>query len=198
MNKPGKVVMLPSERSTYGPELILETNCFGENFLKYQNVPWIPNSEKRQHLYILSSYETPKNGDWCYNGKDCVIFLYGKSELKVGMKVIVSTDPNLKLPAPSISFIKEFITSYNEGVIIMEVLVDYTYDIHKYGITHHARENFRPKLNKDNEVSIKVAEEEKVYTSKQIRSLFHKFNKENLDPKITEKEINEWLNNNII
>ena len=114
------------------------------------------------------------------------------------MKIVVSTDPDLGLPAPAISFIREFITSYNEGVIIMEVMVDYTYDIHKYGITHHARENFRPKLNKDNEVSIKLAEEKKVYTSKQVRNLFHKFNKETIEPEFTEKEVNDWLNNNII
>jgi hypothetical protein len=147
MKKPGKVIMLPTDTTNYGYELVLETNCFNEKTLRYCNDPWIPNSEKRQHMYILSADEI-KEGDWvlCLDEIDhpseCVFQHTNGSTCTACKKIIATTDSSLfliiknvgireqdsmevSLPSISQSFIDKYVREYNKGNIITDVMIEY-------------------------------------------------------------------------
>ncbi|MEK6829062.1 MAG: hypothetical protein AABY15_02965 [Nanoarchaeota archaeon] len=77
------------------------------------------------HLYIVSN-EEPKDGDWCYNGKDYFVFIFDETAPRVGAKIIATTNPNMNLPKIDIRFVDDvYVKSYNKQNIIVEVLVEY-------------------------------------------------------------------------
>jgi len=194
MEKPGRVIMLPSEKATNGPELVLATNWPNESYLMYTNVPWITNSEHRQHLYVLSNdtIEGWKDKDWFiwknelhqfhsdagygiktytdFNDKDGSSVIVNVSN--ISGKIIGTTNPDFTLPILAPSFIQKFVTIYNKSIGVIDVMVEYTYDIHKYSVTHYDRENYRPNVTKNNELILSFIDEKKEYTLSEIRMAF--------------------------
>lgn len=103
------------------------------------------------HLYILSD-DKIKEGDWCYDEYLDDIFqanrILGIQTRNTSKKIIATTNNSLKLnlvkvnsgsdfileeiskntpylPSPSQSFIEKYITEYNKGNVITDVLVEY-------------------------------------------------------------------------
>lgn len=116
-----------------------------------------------QHLYITSDEEI-KEGDWCYTGKNEVQqvleisnkhghLIFNKETLLFidCEKIIASTDKSLGLPEPSQGFIEKYVSEYNKGNVIEDVLIEYKYwDHESYGDWF-----WKPKVSKDNTITIK-------------------------------------------
>jgi len=82
---------------------------------------------KPQHLYITSDEEI-KEGDWYVSEKSFNVLRVQKPERgykPTGKKIISSTDKSLGLPEPSQGFIEKYVSEYNKGNIITDVLVEY-------------------------------------------------------------------------
>lgn len=101
----------------------------GKCYIEYYPVKSI--NAGNQHLYILPYEEVvvmqPKEGNcWAINkNNDTLYFLDSMGVYDSWLKVIASTDPSLNLPSPSQSFIEEYVSEYNKGNIITDVLVEY-------------------------------------------------------------------------
>jgi len=151
-----KVVILPTEEKATFDNLAIALeepfNCLSS--IKKGNLSLVNLSElsgwKPQHLYILSDDEI-KEGDWFYD-------IFSESIKKcfeippledAAYKIIASTDPSLYtkinpstqrvnelnpylLPSPSQSFIEKYVSEYNKGNIITEVMVEYELDLIEY------------------------------------------------------------------
>lgn len=145
MFKRAKVVMLPTNEKAQivlfdGAKKLFLLDSDKTNF--QSSIPF-----KYQHLYILSD-EPIKEGDWVIL-LDSIGNVFSNPQqyndpktqhLNDGLKkIIASTDTNLKvneyliakyvtseyLPQPSDSFIQKYVSEYNKGNIIEEVMVEY-------------------------------------------------------------------------
>lgn len=82
-----------------------------------------------QHLYVISSKEEPKNGDWCIEMGILENFLVqfdGNSECKC-FKIIKTTDESLNLPIMSKMMLEAYVTIYNRdnfGNVTFSKLLD--------------------------------------------------------------------------
>lgn len=151
IKKKSSIVMLPTEKLC----CIIqgERSKLASNMVAQFSAEKVNNSNYTgYHLYILSDDEI-KEGDWfvCATHRDiegnitykqiekCTKRII-KEEIEVDIletedwayspkrskKIIATTDKNLNLPQPSQSFIKKYISEYNKGNIIEEVMVTYT------------------------------------------------------------------------
>lgn len=136
-----KVVMLPTNEKA----LIYKFN--ETNKLIVSHHPNQKDEATPQHLYILSDDEI-KNGDhvcpvnyqgiWVFQKAPCPMPYWGND--KACKKIIASTNSSLsveihypiaegrawkKLPQPSQSFIDKYVSEYNKGNIITDVMVEY-------------------------------------------------------------------------
>lgn len=148
MLKKCRVVMLPTnEKASFNhSQLCFDTEGFYKDKLVKIHQPNL-NRVKPQHLYVLSDDEI-KEGDWIYhNLDDQPIMVTNEPQfadkdalIRYGYrKIIATTNPSLKvktfyeiegdqllsLPSTSESFIDEYITKYNKGKIISDVMVEY-------------------------------------------------------------------------
>jgi hypothetical protein len=100
-------------------------------------------------------------------------------------KVIATTDASLNLPTIKQSFIDKYITQYNAGNSINNVLVEYYEEIHnpKYDI-------WIPKLNSNNEITIKKAKN--CWNEEEIIALLEKYN---LD--LSDDNLIDWVEKNL-
>lgn len=128
-------------------------------------------------LYIVSDEEI-KEGDWVLNISSNEFYqcndISKSNQYKHNKKIIATTDTSLtiledigdnsgfgvevELPQPSQEFIEKYIKEYNKGNIILNILVQMTYDIQKeddgFDIGQR-RVNYRVKINsKDNTITI--------------------------------------------
>lgn len=132
------------------------------------------NSQSPQHLYFLSDDEIKeddvKSTDWFINLKDNSLFQVLDDEMiviKNVKKIITSTDKSLGLSEPSKEWIEYYISEYNKGNIITEVMVEYENDIeqnHKdldkrRTIYDSLPDNYRLKVNPDSTINIKPVED---------------------------------------
>lgn len=93
------------------------------------------------HIYITSD-DKPTNGEWFYDTRDKYISNNSLAITQFSKKIIATTDSlhyhvkvsnrrglndviSVKMPQPSISFIKKYIEEYNKSNIIIDVLVEY-------------------------------------------------------------------------
>lgn len=130
--------MLPTEKASSLYKLTIDDNLYlGDNIVNKSHIR--PN----QHLYFLSNEEI-KEGDWFINidaiidnneenFSDILVLRASKYDANTiknkkftsCKKIIASTDKILSLPEPSQEFIVEFITEWNQGNKIEEVMVKY-------------------------------------------------------------------------
>jgi hypothetical protein len=188
----------------------LSTAAYNEN--EYSGDEWKP-----RHLYILSN-ENPNDGDkvipdepyndavWEFRKAPCPLPYWGNEN--ACKKIIASTDKSLKLPEPSNSFIGKYTSEYNKENIISEVMVEYQDDwkdntkliMESYGDNPN---NFpyipQLKINsKDNTITIKRIKNS--WNTKEIKEKFHEFSKvfvANTETAYKQKEINDWLDENL-
>lgn len=125
------------------------------------------NSQSPQHLYFLSDDEI-KEGDFrfenghIYHTPD---YLTANWANKNGCKkIVLSTDKSLELPEPSQEWIKYFVSQFNNGNIITEVMVEYILGEDYLAGTVGNNEIWSSypdiiKVNPDNTTNIKPVEE---------------------------------------
>lgn len=175
MYKKVNVVMLPNnEKAILG--LYPNSN---ELIITHDKLASIP---KYQHLYILSD-EKPKERDWCINPITKLPFQVKTIERnrlvypEGSKKIIATTDSslyiqvskwfraddwggkeflttNVNLPQPLQSFIEYFVTEYNKGNIITEVMVEYEEIVGDEPFRTHL--GFKLKINPENTINIKI------------------------------------------
>jgi hypothetical protein len=146
----------------------------GSNELQYFDTPVLKYGDlaQTQHLYFLSDEEI-KEGDWQYTKLHGVTkannLLWSKQEN--AKKVLATTDTlslnydlhkdSIYLPQPSPSFLEVYVTEYNKGNQIKEVMVEYEerqlFDLHT---PQYERVVEELKVNpKDNTITIKKVKE---------------------------------------
>lgn len=111
------------------------------------------NDAKHKHLYILSSEEIKKE-NWVIDNNILCKAIEDFPSTTWCNKVIATTDFILSLPKINQDFINKYISEYNKGNIIKEVMIEY---INKYEVLigDHGRNNpLIPKLRKDNTIII--------------------------------------------
>jgi hypothetical protein len=155
---------------------------------------------KTFHLYFLSDEEI-EEGDWCIALDTNIVFKAGALDMNginkfkhIYKKIIATTDSSLtidssnwgaiaqvKLPQPSQSFLEVFVTEYNKGNQIKEVLVEYEMshrtnsDGEKIGFPVH--EPLILKVNsKDNTITIKKVKDS--WSREELEIKFRKFAEE--------------------
>lgn len=142
------VVMLPIDKSNMCRIIDLEDNTFKFNIQPNPDA-FIDVKDKGFHvepfhLYILSD-EKIKEGDWCY-GMDGIFQYKGKvsiPDIELPKKIIATTNKSLnyeesiydprsktggkwiELPKIPQSFIEHYVSEYNKGNVITEVMVEY-------------------------------------------------------------------------
>lgn len=124
--------MLPTEKASTIHDYMYKLGL-RDNPIKTYEMNGSSQISYAQHLYILSD-DKIEEGDW-YIEED--IFynnpLQASSECVETInqaphnwkKIIATTDKELDLPSPSQSFIEKYITEYNKGNVIKDVLVEY-------------------------------------------------------------------------
>ena len=166
---------------------------------------------QKQHLYILSDNEI-KEGDWYYDEENNIIDQLHKNELPMSYdeKVITSTDSsllqlksyksganiNMSLPSIPQSFIDLFVSEYNKGNKIKEVMVEYEQywpynEKNKGQITPPIDPEYKPKLNSDNTINIKIIKE--IYTREGVIALFNLYFKTQGKGEYESMAFNKWF-----
>ncbi len=178
MFKKATVVMLPTNQKAQDCLLLynrrlnpLQANkgYYTQEYLKEYNI-------QANHLYIISDEEI-KEGDWVYTGnkikqvkevtnKHSYLVFDDETLLSSDCKKIIATTDNLdarekglRLPQPSQSFIDKYISEYNKGNQIVDVMVEYEeFALHYQGNRepNDPSKLIKLKVNlKDNTITIK-------------------------------------------
>jgi len=222
MFKECKIVMLPVDKN--GALTLSNNNLLGTH---YPQVHDKFGRNKPQHLYILSN-EAIKEGDWYYNTIHNKLFqsIHKDQYFENEFKVIATTDTSIKIECDACkrsknipnsiytcscqsipyipqSFIEKYISEYNKGNKIENVMVEYEdkgfiqlmnpeeplpTKQHHYWI-----ENIIPKLNQDNTINIKSVKDS--WTREEVENIVHRALWTN--PPYNEIESNEWINSNL-
>ena len=141
MDKKCNIVMLPTEKVSGGKELILENLQFEESILSYKCVPWIANTDSRQHLYVLSD-ELVEAGDWFYtdslksgkiwkawkaDGHSVDININTALASKVCKKIIATTDTSLMINGEeeTTASASGFSTKFNKLITLPNLTEDF-------------------------------------------------------------------------
>lgn len=217
MFKKANVVMLPTNEKA---NIFLRNRVTSKEL--FSSSPYLPQTGNSinsdvigQHLYITSDEEI-KEGDWCILfdsfghlfTNDAQQYIPSKGHiLNNGLrKVIATTDNELghgdnvgawySLPQPSQAFITKYVEEYNKGCQIIEVLVEYIYEMDDFS-------EYKPLLkvnSKDNTITIKKIKDS--WTREEISNLCRDaiefgynscFNKRGLGDCM----INDWINKNL-
>ena len=214
--KKAKVIMLPIDEKTelqkFGVSLRYKSNHVHNMVGIYQN------------LYIISDDEI-KEGEICVHdfGMGYELYTMDSENCKSGVsnvhfKIIATTDNSLKicktpvplgnrfdewanLPQPSQLFIEKYVSKYNKGNVITDVLVEYE----AIGNWRHAEfvhtKDILKVNTKDNTITIKKIKDS--WTKEEVAELFRKFHSY-FDKKgdytmynLSEDSINEWIEKNL-
>lgn len=167
MKKKCNVIILTTDKAS-----ILHISKKGELL----NTPELSDSKpdfQPQHLYITSSDEI-KEGDWYYDyyNQEIIKSLFKKLPIEFDNfnKIIASTDPELhktNITQIGFSFIDDYITEYNKGNVIKEILVEYVLESSFMGFDFETGidcSDYKPKLRSDNTIIINRLQE--VFTKK--------------------------------
>ena len=218
MKQPIKVVMLPTEDKSNifqcrnGQTLYTENTGTNTSFSTYI------------HTYITVSQDVEpiKEGDWCYDEYNKVVFKSGSNNPGASRKIIATTDPKLtfshtisgyshefKKPIPQVqqSFLKEYVSN-PEG----EWEVEYEFkrvECYNYNGDHIGkscscksgdfRDVYELKLNQDNTVNI-TSVEEKMYSRKEVESILFQYAEDEhawFSCKSEVDSFNNWIKENL-
>lgn len=173
MYKQHPVVMFPTNEKASVLFLSHLTNKLGFEIKERTR----SNRLQNQHLYILSDEEI-KEGDWCINPITKLPFqvkviernrlVYPENSKKIiattdkleisnnfeYTQLLPSDDFKFYLPQIPQSFIEYFVTEYNKGNIITEVMVEYEEIVGDEPFRTHL--GFKLKINPDNTINIKI------------------------------------------
>ena len=193
---------------------------YKDNILQYQ-----PGSQyafkdiKAQHLYIISDNDRIKEGDWYLDTLNNLVFPYNKmhGQLPTDKKIIATTDSSFNklhhsdnilvsgrhsvsnnvIVFPSIpqSFIDKYVSEYNKGNVIKEVLVEYNGkgEIDGTGLCEGTYCETHLKLNPDNTINIKNLKDS--WTREEVKTLFDRFYQ--AFDMISQEWYDEWIKNNL-
>jgi hypothetical protein len=212
MYKKCKVVMLPTSGNRSGVWL----NRGDKTLYHYAN----HGGDINHHLYILSDYEI-KEGDYVvanyeFNNKSIAQIKYiteSKMFCNIGYdlmtnrnkKIIASTDSSLEInisrpfgvtqTVTSIpqSFIEHYVSEYNKGNKIEEVMVEY--DEHVWQDVRDIESAITLKLNPDNTINIKSVKES--WTKEEVRGLLEQFVMDSDDRNKYPCTISEWIESSL-
>jgi hypothetical protein len=221
--KKAKVVMLPTNQSnivliTSKTEFMIGTEI--NKSLLQGGKDWIynssitDNSSIPQQLYITSDDEIEK-GDWVTDNINIIkvntLLNFPRNLFK---KIIATTDTPLSeshkklvninefttkvvdnLPQPSQQFIEKYIESYNKGIILSDVLVEYEEmtgeELGCDPAYYPLKQRLKLKINPDNTINIKIAKE--TYNREEVRGILIKFHNE-----FPERyNIDKWIEENL-
>lgn len=205
--KKTKVVMLPTEKSS---DIILRTRDNVVHQRKYYGTAWEDMGDVYQHLYFLSD-DGIKEGDWCYDEYNKVVFQNNSSGTPgASKKIIATTDKSLvvskdtgivgieyNLPEPSEGFIQKFADSYNSGNPITEVMVEYDF-IRGVGAEfgYKSSDIDSLKINpKDNTITTRKVKD--VWTRDEVATLILQSNLDSHVAKEGEFDIMHWIEENL-
>jgi hypothetical protein len=237
-----KVVMLQVKEKVNGSNIIVKNEQFNSLGFGYGN-----GIKNAQHLYFISDKKIREGDTFIYSYDNnnsylltCLIItdliIISQERFNVGdisdwnkkycKKVIASTNPSLNLPKPLQSFINKYITEYNKGNIIEEVMIEYEeyhglnqsiaeiYAVSESDNGNDYNKSFNFKLDSlGREYKIKV-DKQNTITIKPIKSswnrdevikllrhfendLYSKFYSNNMNTDIRINKLNEFINNNL-
>ena len=187
MYKKCKVVMLPTNEKSK----LFIGNVLGQ--LQTLVIAHKDKSTNNQHLYILSDDEIKKSD---FTHVDLL-------DIDAGEKKIIATTDSLTtdwmkcseplIPSIPQSFIDKYVSEYNKGNKIEEVMVEYKNTpiaIHNEIIGSECL----LKLNPDNTINIQSIKDS--WTKREVVQLFIKYNLENKDH-LLDKNLFKWLKENL-
>lgn len=212
MFKKCKVVMLPTNEKANGMGIIVLNKQFNSLGLGYGN-----NIDNQQHLYIISDEEI-KKGNWCINDNHDTLYQsdWNVNETTNWSKVIATTDISLifnhkefpvtvpLLPSPSQSFIDKYISEYNKGNIIIDVMVEYEDRLHYENTIYKDSNKLELKVSKDNTITIKRIKDS--WSREEVKSLVidgmrfmnsYIINHDTLHGQVAKQVANNWIEENL-
>lgn len=217
MYKEHKVVMIATDKSS---DLILfKPNSSNEHLhhRKHYGTAWEDMGDKYQNLFIISDDEI-KDLDWFIN--DQGVWQCNNGIIPTGLnprKIIATTDKSLtwsndneiqiidtyfaQLSQISQSFIEQYITEYNKGNIINDVLVEYEEYGEELGCdpAYYNLPSHRLKINQDNTINIKTVKDS--FSRDEVRDLLDNLIDSLMDNKITKdissKFYDKWIEQNL-
>jgi len=163
-----------------------------------------------QHLYIISDEEI-KESDYVYENNlnnnhiyqvykrndELGIFRFQNVWIKLNKsgckKVIATTDKSLNLPEPSQSFIQKYISEYNKGNIITEILVEYEEIVKPKNCSDFYNECFINVDSKNNTITIKKVKN--CWNREEVIKLLDDFDTDFGDT--TKEQFNKWIEENL-
>ncbi len=190
-----QVVLLPtSQQPLYNnivtspryPNMIQKFGSFENSY---------PDECKVHHLYITSDEEI-KEGDW-YIGDNIIYNLVTKTNGMNPQKIISTTNPALKLPQPSKSFIDKYIDEYNKGNVVSKVEVEYVQVPNQIFISEIDAPYIQLKVNPDDTINIKPIKES--WSREEVINLLDDFNTTGKfsDPYKNKIEFDKWIEDNL-
>jgi len=211
MWKKCKVVILPTNGKA-----ILGLGLSKQGVLvKYDYTVNIENDQyfQKQHLYILSD-DAIKEGDWYYNYTLKRIVQAVVLGHQTAKKIIASTDssltvkdttkevygksPDKLLPSIPQSFIDLFVSEYNKGHKIEEIMVEYEKMVmvsleNDEKLVKHGDSFLELKLNPDNTINIKSIKDS--WTREEVIGMLNQVNV--LSCYRTDFDLEEWIKDNL-
>lgn len=161
--KKKKVVIIESEKPS---SLYIDSR----NGILYFNIKELLMGKGRNtpiFLHFLSD-EPLSVGDYALSG--LIPYQVTNDNLKSNdPKIVSTTDYDIPLPKPSPEFIIKFLGKFNMGERIFEVMIQYTYDAISRSVMDVPRTNYRPKVDKNNYITIKPIKD--TYTRKEVEGL---------------------------
>ena len=225
MFKKCKVVMLPTSEKASEGQICLNNSYLPhltQPLVKGYDSPHLTP----QHLYILSdekikentnTFKEGLNGDWFYNTIYNSIAHIGDIT-DYDFKIIASTDLSLgkskkeyndklglkieetkyfPLPLISQSFIDKYISKYNKGNKIKDVLVEYEDitigELGFAGLSNHTENKL--KVNLINTINIKSIKDN--WTKEEVVELIKKYGKDIHKYEISKESFNDWVETNL-
>ena len=137
---------------------------------------------------------TNVESNWIYFTQNCDNLTYSENKSQC-TKITASTDPTLKLPQIPIEFINKYISEYNKGNKIEEVLVGYD----ELRVEQQDSDIWllKKKLKiKDNTITIKEVKDS--WNKDEITELFHKFREISYYKRFVHRDyLDNWIEKNL-
>ena len=194
MKKSAQLIMIPTNEKANVGSIVTRPS---DNRMAIVNVLTKDDPQPciHQHLYILSDKEI-EEGDWFYDLDTKYIKIkqsWENSHLDFNCKkIIASTNRSLntfieskdgnytehgqgyfkELPQPPQSFIEHFVSEYNKGNVITEVMVEYK-SIGAYANPKYDSD-YQLKINSDNTINISMPKDS--WSREEVKQLFDKWN----------------------
>jgi hypothetical protein len=174
MNKPTKVVMLPTE----GEGVIMsDVGPYDMDMVLMSELPEKLRTHERPHNHVYITDMEPIKEGWVYDPiikkvffMDSIIGIPNKV-----LKIIATTDPKLKQYIPQVqqSFLKEFVANPDGEWEVEHECTNNFCGGESGNICYCNDVHFKLKINTGNTVNI-TSVKEKIYTIKEVEGLLHR------------------------